>query len=405
MNFSFLIAFRYLFSKKSTNAINLITFVSILGIAIGTTALVLILSVFNGFESLMKNYLDDFNPDLKIESRTGKFFATSSVPLDAIYKIPGIVASSIVLEEVALLEYGTKQQVAIVKGVDQRYLDVNSINEAIKDGNIDLDKKNDTYSAIAGRGIQHNLNISLENIFTPLKIFVPNRNKRGALDRDFKSRSLTVSGVFSIQNERDNQYIITSYDFIAPLLEMEGSASAIEIKVHSGHADKIKDAIDKLIGKDFVVQNRYQQDESFLKIMNIEKWSSYFIFAFTLLLITFNVVGCLWMIVLDKKKDLSILQAMGTSKRRIQNIFIIEGCLIGLVGFTAGFFIASILYILQKNVGIITVPEGFSISSYPIEMETLDVVIVFCTVLVLGILAALPASRRAAQISAFVHVE
>ncbi len=405
MRFVLLLSFRYLFGKKSTNAINLITSISIIGIAIGTAALVLILSVFNGFESLMKEYLDDFNPDIKIEAVSGKFFAMNSLPVETISVLPGVEGVSYSIEEVALLEYNQKQQVGIVKGVDTRFLQVNSLSNAIKEGEARL-TDDGTFFAILGRGVARNLNVSIENRFTPLHIYVPNRRKRGVLDKDFTSRSLSVSGVFSIQNERDNQYVICPYEFIAPILDLEGEASSLEISVDpSVSVAQVVAGLEPIIGSDFKALDRFKQDESFLRIMNIEKWSSYLIFAFTLVLIIFNVIGCLWMIVLDKKKDISILQAMGTTKKRIRQIFVCEGILISLCGFLAGFIAAVVFYILQKTIGIITVPAGFSITSYPIEMESMDVLVVFITVLVLGVLASLPAARRASRISAFVHVE
>lgn len=406
MNFPLLVARRYLFGRKSTNAINIITGISVLGIAIGTAALILILSVFNGFEGMMRDYLDRFNPDLKIESTQGKYFAISDQLNHQIKTISGVESASQVIEEVALLEYDNKQQVGIIKGVDQEYKRATDIVEAIDAGEAIFEPSSQEHFATIGRGIYTNLNISLRNQLMSLKVFLPNRKKKGALDKDFRSRPLSVTGVFRINNERDNQYVITDYEVVADLLALAGQASAIELRVSpEADAEDVKEELQKSLGSDYRVLNRYQQDESFLKIMNIEKWMSYVIFSFTLLLIIFNVIGCLWMIVLDKTRDISVLQSMGTPKSMIKKIFLYEGGLISLVGFGIGLALALIFYGLQKTVGIINVPDGYTISAYPMELEAVDVLLVFVTVMVLGLLASLPASWRAARVTTFVRVE
>lgn len=406
MPLALVIAWRYLVGKKSTNAINLITGISVLGIAIGTAALILILSVFNGFEGLMKGYLDKFNPDIKIVPIEGKFFDTSEEWIKQIAEVNGVKAYSFVIEEVALLEYGDKQQVGIIKGVDDKYIEVTSIAQAVQEGEVNFTDSDFGTYCIIGQGIYSSLNISLRNQFTPMKIYVPNRRKRGVLDKEFTSRPLLVNGVFSIQNERDNQYVISSYPMVSALLDLRDKISAIEIKINDKMtSEDIVLQLQSIVGDTYTVQNRYDQDESFLRIMNIEKWSSYLIFAFTLILITFNVIGSLWMIVLDKKKDLSVLQSFGADKTLIRRIFYIEGGLISIIGFLTGFFLAVTFYLLQKNVGLITVPDGFAISNYPIGMQSMDVFIVMFTVLVLGSLASIPAAARAGRVSPYVRVE
>ncbi len=404
MNFPLLISKRYLFGRKTTNAINIITGISMLGIAIGTAALILILSVFNGFESLMKEYLDKFNPDLKIESTEGKFFTMSEELVAKIKEVDGVYQISEVIEEVALLEYNNKQQIGILKGVDENYLKTTDFTEAISSGDVRLLSADQQHFATVGFGISTNLNISLSNQLMSLKVFLPNRKKRGVLDKDFRSRSLTVNSVFKINNERDNQYVITDYNLVAELLAMSGQVSAVEIKV-DGNANEVQKELSERLGDSYRVLNRYQQDESFLKIMNIEKWMSYAIFSFTLLLIIFNVIGCLWMIVLDKQRDIAIMQSFGTPKITIKRIFVYIGGLISFGGFGMGFLFAIIFYILQKTVGIITVPDGYSITAYPMELEFGDVMLVFITVMVLGLLASLPASWRASRVTTYVRVE
>ncbi len=407
MNVSFQIARRYLFGKKSTNAINIITGISALGIAIGTAALILIMSVFNGFELLTTSNLDNYNPDYKISLNEGKFFKLDTEILVQLESLPGVVSVSKVIEEVAHFEYNSKQQIGIMKGVDTHFNEVTDLNNALREGSVTLKGDNDQYFAVIGNGIYNTLNISLVSKIESLRISVPNRKKRGPLDRDFKTRGLLVSGVFSIKNEKDYRYIIIDYDLASGLLDLRGQVSALEVKIDSSYStsDVEKSMASIFPEETYNIANRLEQEASILKIMNIEKWSSYLIFSFTLILIIFNVIGCLWMIVLEKRKDLSVLQSYGATKNMIRKIFLMEGAMISSVGFLIGLGFSALFYLLQKNVGILTVPDGFSITNYPMEMHVFDVLIVMITVLILGVLASIPAALRAAQVSAYVRME
>lgn len=407
MNLPFHIARRYLFGKKSTNAINLITGISMLGIAIGTAALILILSVFNGFETLTKSFLDAYNPDIKITSKEGKFYELSDGKLDSLASFDFLNQYAKVIEEVAHFEYNSKQQIGVLKGVDEHFIEATNFQNAIKSGTANFKNEDGQYKAILGSGIASVLNISLNSKIESLKISVLNRRKRGAMDRDFKSRSILASGVFSIRNEKDNQYVLVDYDLACGLLDLKNKISSLELDIDKSISSKnVRRQLETIFPKDkYNILDRVQQDASVLKVMNIEKWSSYLIFTFTLILITFNVIGCLWMIVLEKKKDISVLQSMGATKQLIRKIFIIEGCMISFLGFLAGFVFSVIFYILQKTVGIISVPAGYTITSYPMSLEMFDVLVIFITVMVLGLIASIPASRRAANVSAYVRME
>jgi len=407
MRVPYQIARRYLFGKKSTNAINIITGISVLGIAIGTASLILILSVFNGFESLTRDFLDKFNPDYKIEATTGKYFEWTPDIEHAIEHADGLVGYSKIIEEVAHFEYNSKQQIGIVKGVDESFLEVTDFHRAIKEGEASFRSERLGPEAVIGNGIYNNLNINLTSKLASLKVSVPNRRRRGTLDRDFKTRSMLVSGVFTIRNEKDNQYVLVDYDLAASLLDLKDQVSAIEINTKDEIDQRAFEAeMAKIFPTDrFKISDRLTQDASALKVMNIEKWSSYLIFSFTLILIIFNVIGCLWMIVLEKKKDLSVLQSFGATKQLVRKIFLYEGGLISLIGFMIGFIFSVVFYILQKTVGIITVPDGYTITNYPMELEAMDVFIIFLTVMFLGLIASLPASKKAASISAYVRME
>ncbi len=407
MNVSFQIARRYLFGKKSTNAINIITGISALGIAIGTAALILIMSVFNGFELLTTSNLDHYNPDYKITLNEGKFFQDDKDAFDKLESLPGVESVSKVIEEVAHFEYNSKQMIGIMKGVDTKFNDVTDLKNALREGTVSLQGDKGQYYAIIGNGVYNTLNISLSSKIESLRISVPNRKKRGPLDRDFKTRGLLVSGVFSIKNEKDYRYIIIDYELASGLLDLRNQVSALEVKVDSSYSpSNIEKSMATLFpAETYTIADRLQQEASILKIMNIEKWSSYLIFSFTLILIIFNVIGCLWMIVLEKRKDISVLQSYGATKSMVRKIFLMEGAMISSVGFLIGIAFSGLFYILQKNVGILTVPDGFSITNYPMEMHVFDVVVVMITVLILGILASIPAALRAAQVSAYVRME
>ena len=406
MNFPLKVAFRYLYGKKSTNAINIITAISVLGIAIGTAALILILSVFNGFEGLMKSYLDSFNPDFKITSTEGKYFSLDDTLKSQLESVIEIESYSYVLEELALFEYNNKQQIGTIKGVDENYLQSTDLESAITDGDARFYDQKIGDLAILGRGVSDNLNLGINNVVHSLKIYVPNRKKKFPGDKDFRSRPFVSSGVFEIRNERDNQYVITNYEAVASMLALSGEISAIEIRKKPEVTDsQIKQALRNAGINNYKIADRFQQDESFLKITNIEKWTSYLIFSFVMVLIIFNLVGCLWMIVLDKRKDISILQSFGATKSMVSRIFLYEGVLICVIGFGGGLIAAIIFYYLQIHFGIIGVPEGYSITSYPMEMRSTDVIIIGVTVSILGLLASIPAAMRAVRVSAYVRSE
>lgn len=398
------IAIRYLFAKKSTSAINVITGISVVGIAIGTAALILILSVFNGFEALMKKSLDSFNPDLKIALIEGKFFDPDEV-ISQLYAINNVDLVSKTVEDVAIFDYKDNQEVGILKGVDEVYTNVSKIYSAILRGEMVLKKDGVNYCSI-GVMIASKLAINLRDPLSALKIYMPKKNRRGALDSEFKSRTAVPGSVFSLRNQKDQEYIIADLSFVQDLLELREEVSYLEVALTDPSlSNETQETIMEAIGDEFKVMNRYEQDESFLKIMNIEKWIAFLILGFTLLLIVFNVIGSLWMIVIEKKKDISVLQALGLEKHFIKRIFFTEGLLISFIGFFIGFVVAFLLYRGQLTYGFIGVSNNFSSVAYPILMSISDVVAVFALVMSLGFLASIPATRRASNISAYIRSE
>ena len=396
MNLTFEIARRYLLGKKSNNAINMITWISILGITIGTAALILILSVFNGFESLLSSLFDSFNPDMKIVLDEGKSFEIEDETVKQIKAIEGVVAVSKTIEETALFEYKDAQEVGIIKGVDSEYHNATDIDTTVKHGDYILKEGNINY-AVIGAGMRSKLAVNYNDAISPISIHMPLRKKK--LTRAFKTLEVYPSGVFSVQSEADLQYIISNYDFVNKLLSYENRTSALELRLTQDYdEDEVRSSINTILGKGYVIKNSYQQNEAYLKVMNIEKWVSYLIASLTMFMIAFNMVGCLWMIVLDKRKDISILKSMGMTSRQIKKIFMTEGMLIGLVGVLIGIALALFMYFLQKQFGLVPIPDGFMVRSYPIELKLTDFGIVIATVLSISYIASILPARKAAKI-------
>lgn len=409
MKLAFSIARRYLFGKKTINAINIITSISVLGISIGAAALILILSVFNGFEDIISGYFNAFNPEIKITPAKGKFFSLDSSLIKKLDKIEDITTYSLVIEEVAYFEYDNSQTVGIIKGVDENFRVVNNVDTTIISGEFLL-KKNGIDYCVVGNGLAYKLGVNITDKLTPLSIYTLKPKVNGPLDQFYKKAAVIPSGRFGVQSEADLKYILVPIELAQYLIGSSKVAdnykySAIEI-ITNGNISSVKNKLSSSFGDNFVIQNRLEQDEALMKIMNMEKWIAYAIVSLSLFLVAINLIGSLWMIVLDKKKDISILQSMGANKKTIKRIFILVGLLISGIGLILGFVFASLFYIAQKNFGIIGIPEGsFIIESYPIELRLIDFVVVSITVLLIGFIISLLPANKAGKIPAFLREE
>jgi len=398
------IARRYLFSKKSTNAINIITGISVLGITIGTAALILILSVFNGFEQLIKDMVDNFNPDLKVIPLEGKRFEVSDSLVSQLLMIKGIDKISKTLEEVALFEYDGVQEAGFIKGVDDQFVAVTAIDSTIRQGQY-LVKDGERFYGVPGYRLARNLSMNIDDRLTPINIYLPRRKKTNQLQRDFITREIMPVGFFSIESEQDHQYVITSLDLIDQMLKTKGSISALEIKLlPSASEEDVKVAISTQM-KGVKIMNRYEQEETYFKVMKIEKWMSFLIGSLMIILIAFNIIGSLWMIVLDKKKDISILRSMGSTASQIKELFLKEGLFITLLGCLFGICLAILIYFIQAYQGIISMSGSHIVEAYPIELRFWDFVIVVSTVFFIGYLASILPAKKAAGIPALIREE
>ena len=405
MRFPLFIAWRYLIGKKSTNAINVITGISILGLCVGTAALIIVLSVFNGFEELLGGLMNAVNADVKVEPREGKTFQLDSSVLAGIQTLEGVNAVSVSLEETALLEYNGKQDFCTLKGVDDNYNRATIIDSMIIQGDFRL-HENDFNYVVLGGGIANRLNINMKDVFEPVAVYMLRQSTSIPGQPPFKKQLAYPAGKFAVKQDFDYTYVFSSLDFIQNLLSKPGQVSAIEVDLSDdvASADVIA-GIESLVGDSFTVKDRYAQNSALFKLMKIEKWLSYAIIGLILFMVSFNLLIALWMIVLDKKRDLSILQALGATKAQIRNVLRWEGILVSGIGITAGLVIALFFTVLQKKFGIISFPEGFVVDAYPIVLRLTDFAIIAATVLGIGILASVLPARRAGLITPYVREE
>lgn len=391
MNLSFYIAKRYLVSKKKQNIINIISAISIVGIIVGTMALVIVLSVFNGFNNVITKFFSNFDPDLKITAVEGKMFNPSEYNFKKIKNLPGVVHYAEVIEEVALLKYGTQQYIATVKGVPDNYAVYTHIDSLIIDGEFMLNNQGIDY-AVVGQGVAYNLGIGLTFV-DPIRIFVPKKGQQTGMNlaRSLNQDYIYPSGIFSVLEEVDSKYIIVPYHFAAELFESEKDVSSVELgfapDINKKHLQK---QIQDILGNDFQIKNKYQQHDLIYRTMKSEKWAAYLILVFILIIASFNILGSLSMLIIDKKEDLFILKSMGANSKTIRQIFLFNGWLIALAGAILGSLLGVFLCWIQIKFGLITLPGAgsFVISAYPVKIIFSDIFLVFVAVLLIGFLAS-----------------
>jgi len=398
LSFSFRIARRYLFSKKSHNAINIISAISASGIAIGTMALIVVLSVFNGFENLISDMFSNFDPDLKITLVKGKTFQVDTEDFEQVRKLKSIAFFTEIVEENALLRFKDKQMPAKIKGVSPSFRQMSQIDQIIFDGKFVL---NDGAfeRAVPGIGVASILGLGAHFI-DPLYIYAPKRTSNINLirpEKSFNQMATFVSGIFSVQQlQYDDQYVLVSINLARELFEYQNNTvSAIELKLNkNADSEIVKAEIIKLIGNKYQIKNRYEQQESFFKIMKIEKWITFLILCFILLIASFNVIGSLSMLIIEKKQDIETLRSIGANNLTVRYIFLFEGWLIAIVGSLSGIILGSILCIAQEKIGFLKLGSGYVVDSYPVVTNITDVLLVFITVLLMGFVAAWYPSRN-----------
>ncbi len=400
--FSLRIAFRYLFSKKSSNAINLISYISMAGMGVGAFALIVVLSVLNGFEGVIKDLYNVFYPEIVVKPATGKWMVDADALEGVLQEEKNVASYTKVLEENAYFEYDGKATIATVKGVDERYAQTTEVAEFVRRGDFLLRDSNRDY-AVIGANINMALNASTDNAFAQLSIRVPKLSNASVfLPEDaFNTAYVTPSGIFSIQPEFDAKYVIVSLETAQGLVGEE-VVSAVEVKLDNGmNAEKFRDAISKKLGDRFFVQTRDEMNEVLYRVAKIERFAVFAILSFILFIISFNIIGSLTMLALEKKKDISILKAMGATPKQITHIFLFEGMLNALIGASVGLLAGLALCWLQMNYGMVKLADGgasFVVDAYPVKVVAGDVALAFCTVAVISLLASVvPAAKAAKQ--------
>ncbi len=391
MNFPFYISKRYLIAKKSKNVINIISLVSVIGVTVGTAALIIVLSAFNGLDNLLKSMNDSFDPDLKIVPATGKVFSVNDPRFEQVRNHESVFDIAETLEENALLKYDDQQYIATVKGVSPNFANISGVDTMLYVGKFILEHNNQPY-AIVGQGVAYYLSLNI-NYIDPIVIYVLkqdakiNMNPESAINRDY----IFPSAVFAIQQEFDLKYILVPLDYAQELFEYKDKLSALELKINDGNnIDKIQAEIQEILGEDYLVKNRYQLHEAFYKIMKSEKFYIYLILTFILIVASFNIIGSLTMLIIDKKEDIATFRSLGANLKTIRKIFLTEGWMITVVGAIFGLVIGFAICWIQIEFELIKLKgsASFIVDAYPVKVVWTDFVIVFLTVVSIGYFAA-----------------
>ena len=397
---NFLFAWRYFKSKKTTNAINIIAWVSVIAIAVVTAAIIIVLSVFNGFESLVKGLYSDFYADIKISSAQNKTLVINATNLAGLKQVNGVANYSCIAEEKAVLLNDSYQSIIVLKGVDENYATVNNINNYIKRGKF-ATGNSEQPQIIVGAGIENAIAVDVERATSPLLLYLPNRKTNASITslESFNSATITPAGTFLVQQEFDNKYAFSNLAFVKYMLDMGvDEYTSIEIKTTAkDNEDAAKTQLQQYLGKNYKVETRFEQNRSLYKIMQVEKWFIYALLSLIMLVAAFNIVGALTMLVLEKQKDIHILKAMGANNNLIQKIFLSEGILLAAIGGAIGIVLAVIICFIQDKFHIIKLQGGtFIIDYYPVKMLPIDFLLTVATIAVIAFLASYIPSRKAA---------
>jgi lipoprotein-releasing system permease protein len=391
MNFPFFISRRYLVAKKSKNAINIISMISIVGVTVGTAALIVVLSVFNGFDGVIKSMYNSFDPDLKLTPASGKVFSVNDERLQKIREHEAVYDIAESLEDNALLRYDDQQYPAIVKGVSDNFSDISGVDTMLVVGDFILKHKNNPY-AIVGQGVAHFLSLNI-NYIDPLVIYVLKRDAKVSMNPEqiLNRNYIFPSAVFGIQQEFDTKYVLVPLDFARDLFDYQNELSAFEIKLKPGfNLKQVQNEIMEIAGDDYLVQNRYQQHETFYKIMKSEKFYIFLILTFILIVASFNIIGSLTMLIIEKKEDIATFRSLGADLNTIRNIFFTEGWLITLVGAILGLTLGGLICWLQIKFGFVRLQGAgsFIIDAYPVKLIWTDFILILITVAFIGYFAA-----------------
>ncbi|MCC6683977.1 MAG: FtsX-like permease family protein [Bacteroidia bacterium] len=403
MNLSYYIARKYFFSKRKRNISNVITAISVLGFAFGSMALIVVLSAFNGFEVLVDSLYHSFYPDIKITPKTGKVFLPDSSKLKQIVNLQDVLYGSEILEENVLLKYDRKQNIATIKGVSANYTKMVRMDSLIVQGDSRLQRGVFNY-AIVGGGIAYKLSVNPYNHMVPLHVYVPRRDGNPLIrpDKAFSEGKILPSGIFVLEESIDNKYVFVSMRFAREILDYPNQISSYEINLkNEDRLFEVQKTIQQLLGNDFNVKNRYQQNEVLYRIMKSEKIAVYLILTFILLIAAFNVTGSLYMLVIEKENDIRVMQAMGADASLIKRIFLMEGFIVTMLGSVIGIGIGVAICYVQQKYGLIKFGgEGsMVVEAYPVKMNFWDFPVVLGTAVVIGFITSYYPALRASRLS------
>ena len=401
---NFLFAWRYFKAKKTTNAINIISWISMVAIMVGTAALILVLSVFNGFEGLVKSLYSSFYPDLKVIPASGKQLTLTAEQLAKLRAVKGVRALSLVVEEKALLLNGEAQSNAYIKGVDAAYTDVTGVADHMLRGEFNTGTP-DAPRLVLGGGIENAIGIQSDRSIEPITIYTGRLTGTEGVElqdplKHVSRGDVQAAGAFVIQQDFDNKYVLSNIGFVKSLLGMgPDKYSAAEIAVvNADDAETVQKTLAGLLGKTYMVQTRYEQNRSLYAVMRSEKWVIYAILSLILIVAAFNMIGALTMLVLEKRSDISVLHALGGTRGFIQKIFLTEGLLLAVLGGGTGMLLAFAIAVLQIRFHLIPLQGGsFLIDYFPVSLHISDFLLVGGTVIVIAVVASWIPARKAAQ--------
>ena len=395
------IAQRYLLAKKSHNLINIVTWISIISVCVATFAMIFVLSVFNGFNVVISDMIHQLSPDLNISAVKGKTINLNEFPLDKLKEINGIDYVFPTITEDVLFKNSNKQQIGQVKGVPQDYNKIDRVRGTIlNDTTFDVSYNNINYG-IPGAGMAYFLGINVYQPYSSVQVYVPKRGNASSfnLENSFNSSKLIVTNVFSTQQEVDERLVLAPIGWLANLMEYDNLVTDVEIFINDKslkangkrQLNRIKKEIKDILGDDYKVYDQYEQQETLYKMMKAEKLAVYLILTFILIMATFNVIGTLSMLIIDKNKDITLLKAMGGDNTLIKKIFINEGLLISVVGGILGLLLGIIAVLIQQYFGIIRLGHSdgnYIIDAYPVALQFTDIILVFITIAIIGSIAA-----------------
>ena len=390
MNISYFIAKRYFFRKSQNNFVHFISLVSFFGVMVGSAALILVLSVFNGFEDLVLNMYNSFDPHIKIQTTQGKVFEREPIE-KKLSTYDQIEENIFVLEEKVLLNYNDKEFIAIAKGVSDNYEKAIHFDSLIVEGR-GLSSSDMDNVAVMGSGIAYYLSMGLGSVFENIQLYIPKREEKTLLNiqKAFEQHNIVPVGIFNIQNEIDSEYFITPLSFLQKISNRENRISSVEIKLKDPkEMYDLQQLLKNSLGNNYLIQNRFEQQQFLYKILNSEKLAVFIIFLFIILIATFNIIGSLTMLILDKRKDIFTLKSLGLNKIQIQKIFFKKNMFTILFGVLIGLLMGLSIAFAQQNFGLISLGDGnFVVDSFPVSIRFSDVILVFSTVFITGVFSS-----------------